>query len=166
MILPSEFAYIEKNQYLCTTKQHKQHLNANIFTTNFILMKRLFSLFAAGAMSLTTSDYVLDTRDGITAFYRYQAGDDASACCDVFRAVIHPETTTADVIYLQLPGPWGDVNGDDRVSVGDVATLVGHLKGNTPQPFVKGNADADKNGLIDKQDVEAVRNLIIKRVNP
>lgn len=56
----------------------------------------------------------------------------------------------------------GDVNGDGKVSISDITTLISYLKGSTPSNFNSSVADVDKNEKIDVNDVSALRNLLIK----
>jgi len=113
-------------------------------------------------VALDQGDYVLDTRNGVTAFYRYTT-DSGSGYCDEYRAVIHPQVpTTADVIYLQLPSTPGDVNGDNRITITDITTLVQHLRGLRHSLYTERNADADQNGTVNDHDAVEIGTIILK----
>ncbi len=55
----------------------------------------------------------------------------------------------------------GDVNGDEVLSVTDVAFLVGHILGTDDDNFVIANADVNGDGEISVNDVSALVSLIL-----
>jgi hypothetical protein len=56
----------------------------------------------------------------------------------------------------------GDANGDGKVNVGDIVTIINHLKGNTPMRFNTKLADADNDGYVTKDDVVAITSIIME----
>ena len=57
----------------------------------------------------------------------------------------------------------GNPNGQGGVDVADVAALVSHLKGKTPQGFDRLAADINQDGRVDGDDVEALAAVVIGR---
>lgn len=57
----------------------------------------------------------------------------------------------------------GDVNGDGLVDIVDVAWLISHLLGSTPEGFVVTAADVNTDTTVDAADVTAVVNLILNK---
>ncbi len=58
-------------------------------------------------------------------------------------------------------GPLGDANGDGKVNVEDIVTIISVINGNTPKGFMKKRADAIADGNIDAKDVTAVSEIIM-----
>ena len=56
----------------------------------------------------------------------------------------------------------GDANGDGIVNAADIVAVICDIKGHTPVGFVKKAADVNKDNNIDKSDVEAIANIIMK----
>lgn len=55
----------------------------------------------------------------------------------------------------------GDVNGDGKVSIEDIAALISYLNGKTPSGFVSAAADLTENNMIDVNDVKTLSNIIL-----
>ena len=53
----------------------------------------------------------------------------------------------------------GDVNGDGKVGIGDVAELINFITGKTSS--TKGNADIDGNGTVDVNDINALVAILL-----
>lgn len=56
----------------------------------------------------------------------------------------------------------GDVNCDGSVNVSDITTLINHILGNEPTPFIKEKADIDENNTLDVSDAVALLNIILQ----
>ena len=63
--------------------------------------------------------------------------------------------------YTSNAAVTGDVNGDSKVDVNDVTTIINYILGKNPSPFNNGNADVNGDGNIDVLDVTAVINIIL-----
>ena len=59
----------------------------------------------------------------------------------------------------------GDVNLDGKVSIADISSLVAHLMGVTSVPYRKETADADKNGIVNQEDLNLIVNWILTGTN-
>ena len=57
----------------------------------------------------------------------------------------------------------GDVNGDGKVNVADIVELLNHLNGNPTKNFNASEADANNDGVIDKNDVVAIADIVYAR---
>ena len=55
----------------------------------------------------------------------------------------------------------GDSNGDSRVDVNDVTTVINYILGKNPSPFNNGNADVNGDGDINVLDVTLIINIIL-----
>lgn len=78
---------------------------------------------------------------------------------DVYRST-KDIVCTITITAAALPG---DANGDSRVSIADVTTLVDYLTtGNTTNVDMDG-ADADGSGSVGAEDVEATINILLEK---
>ena len=57
----------------------------------------------------------------------------------------------------------GNVNGSGGADIADVAAIVSHLKGKTPQGFDRLAADINQDGQVDGDDVAALAQVVIGR---
>lgn len=57
----------------------------------------------------------------------------------------------------------GDANGDGSVSVGDMTTVISALKGESPEAYDENGADADHDGTITIEDVQAIIRRILRK---
>ena len=55
----------------------------------------------------------------------------------------------------------GDVNGNDRIDIGDAVSVVNHLVGKESTNFVEKAADTNKNGRIDIGDAVTIVNVLV-----
>ncbi|MDE5948856.1 MAG: dockerin type I repeat-containing protein, partial [Prevotella sp.] len=55
----------------------------------------------------------------------------------------------------------GDVNGDGRINIQDVAMLTGYINGRRYDSFIKKNADINGDGRINIADVALLVELVI-----
>ena len=79
--------------------------------------------------------------------------------------------STPDGTYVQLPDTkavisvedyiLGDVNGNDRIDIGDAVSIVNHLVGKESTNFVEKVADTNKNGRIDIGDAVTIVNFLV-----
>lgn len=67
-----------------------------------------------------------------------------------------------DIVPLADADLKGDVNGDSKVDISDVTTLIGYLLKQNPSPFNEAAADVDGSSSIDIDDVKAIISLILK----
>ena len=63
--------------------------------------------------------------------------------------------------YLDNPLSKGDVNGDGKVDVDDVAAIISHVLGRAVEPFLFAQADMDDNSAIDVTDVSMLISVIL-----
>ena len=56
----------------------------------------------------------------------------------------------------------GDMNCGGSVNVSDITTLINHILGNEPTPFIKEKADIDENNTLDVSDAVALLNIILQ----
>ena len=73
-------------------------------------------------------------------------------------------------IYMKIPltiteAIMGDVNGDTRVSVTDVLSIVGYIMENHPTKFIQKVADINEDGNISITDAVLVIDIILKEDN-
>lgn len=69
------------------------------------------------------------------------------------------ETDSSKVVSaVPLTASKGDANGDTKVNLLDITTLVSYLLNNNPQPFIAEAADANSDGSINVLDVVGVVN--------
>lgn len=54
----------------------------------------------------------------------------------------------------------GDVNGDGKVNVTDIVELLNYLNGKPTKNYNASEADANNDGVVDKNDVKAIANII------
>lgn len=54
----------------------------------------------------------------------------------------------------------GDVNGDGKIDVADIVELLNHLNGNPTKNYQATEADANNDGVVDKNDVKAIADII------
>ena len=55
----------------------------------------------------------------------------------------------------------GDVNGDGKVTIDDVTTLISYLLSGNVSPFDAGNADCNGDGRVSIDDVTALINYLL-----
>lgn len=67
-----------------------------------------------------------------------------------------------DIVPLPAADLKGDVNGDSRVDIADVAAVISYILDPQTVPFDKEAADMDDNGSIDINDVKAIVAIILK----
>lgn len=73
-------------------------------------------------------------------------------------AIILADVNAQLIVTEILPG---DANGDGRVSVTDVVSIVDYITGNPPAQFVADAADANGDGIINIFDVTKTVNIIL-----
>ena len=56
----------------------------------------------------------------------------------------------------------GDVNADGHVTISDVTTLIDHCLKGTTGSLDPGVCDMDCNGVLDKNDVDAIVKILLK----
>jgi hypothetical protein len=72
------------------------------------------------------------------------------------------ETDSSKVVAaIPLTASKGDANGDLMVNVLDVTTIVAHLLGNSPQPFIFEAADVTGDQVINVLDIVGVVHLVL-----
>ena len=116
---------------------------------------------AAGLGNKNTTDYSFDI-DGVSSPYQYfrfevsEIGgqDNYNSLNYVFQLA---ELAMSGYI-LAVPG---DSNGDNRVDVNDVTTVINHILGKNPSPFNADNADVNGDGNINVMDVTLIINIIL-----
>jgi subtilisin family serine protease len=59
----------------------------------------------------------------------------------------------------------GDANGDYKVDVLDIVTIVSYMLGHNPQPFIFGAADVNQDGVINVMDIVGVVNIIMNKTH-
>lgn len=98
--------------------------------------------------SVSYTDY--DVKPGVTYYYYYKVLSTALAEYDVSNVVsVTPQTSSL-----------GDANGDTKVDISDVVTIVNYAIGNDPKPFIYDAADVNADKTIDILDVIGVINII------
>ena len=55
----------------------------------------------------------------------------------------------------------GDANGDGAVDVNDVTTVINHILGKNPQPFIFDNANVNSDNEVNVMDVTLIINIIL-----
>ena len=55
----------------------------------------------------------------------------------------------------------GDANGDGKVDVADIIEIVNYLQEQKSERFNEKNADADKNSVVNIEDINAIVNIIL-----
>ncbi len=73
------------------------------------------------------------------------------------------DSTSASLGVVGPAYEMGDVNGDGKVTAGDVVSLVNTIIGNKPSFFIDEVADANGDGKITAGDVVSVVNIIINK---
>ncbi|MBO4803748.1 MAG: BspA family leucine-rich repeat surface protein, partial [Muribaculaceae bacterium] len=58
-------------------------------------------------------------------------------------------------------GKPGDANGDGKVDVNDVTTVINYILGKNPSPFIFENADVNGDGEVNVMDVTLIINIIL-----
>ena len=71
------------------------------------------------------------------------------------------ELTSYINLFTPEPLLFGDANGDEKVNVTDIATIVSYIMGRTPSQFVFGLADAYPDGQINVSDITATVSIIL-----
>lgn len=57
----------------------------------------------------------------------------------------------------------GDANGDGKVSVSDMTTIISALKGDAPEDFDANGADANHDGVLSLEDLQAIIRRILRK---
>lgn len=55
----------------------------------------------------------------------------------------------------------GNVNGDDRISIADIVTLIHHCNNNTTDLLDKVTSDTDNNNTIDINDIDGIVRILL-----
>lgn len=71
----------------------------------------------------------------------------------------YPAEATTTEVTIASAFLVGDVNGDGKVGIGDVAELINFITGKTSS--TKGNADIDGNGTVDVNDIDALVTILL-----
>jgi subtilisin family serine protease len=72
------------------------------------------------------------------------------------------ETDSSKVVSaIPFTASKGDANGDLKVNVLDITTIVAYLLNNNPQPFIFDAADVNSDGTINVLDIVGVVNLVL-----
>ena len=78
-------------------------------------------------------------------------------------AYAHIDGGTSNPGYLteKPAGKPGDANGDGKVDVNDVTTVINYILGKNPSPFIFENADVNGDGEVNVMDVTLIINIIL-----
>lgn len=57
----------------------------------------------------------------------------------------------------------GDVNGDGKLTIVDVTSIISHIHGQTPSDFNEATADMNGDGVVDNTDVKTVIDIILEK---
>ncbi|MBO4814896.1 MAG: BspA family leucine-rich repeat surface protein [Muribaculaceae bacterium] len=78
-------------------------------------------------------------------------------------AYAHIDGGPSDPGYLteKPAGKPGDANGDGKVDVNDVTTVINYILGKNPSPFIFENADVNGDGEVNVMDVTLIINIIL-----
>lgn len=59
----------------------------------------------------------------------------------------------------------GDVNGDGKLNIADVATLIAYVSGQEPKPFKAAAADINGDGTINADDITSLADSLVGRID-
>lgn len=85
-----------------------------------------------------------------------------AAAIDAYKANRRWSEISKDIVPIVDADLKGDVNGDSKVDIADVAAVIAHIMGQDVKPFNEAAADMDGKGSIDIADVYAIISLILK----
>ena len=79
------------------------------------------------------------------------------------QGIVGEQTTawTDAVVFATAQGLLGDINGDDKVDVGDVNITINIMLGKDSPANHPGDADVSGDGLVDVSDINAIVNIIL-----
>lgn len=104
------------------------------------------------ADNVAVGNYVISIKDIEMTVKRGNAYED-----------VHPIDNTATLAISEATA--GDVNGDARISVTDVISIIGYLHENPPSKFISKAADVNNDGKITITDAVLIIDMILAQGN-
>ena len=143
----------------------------NTTTGKRVLLKqvKVYSGNDASKAPVETGDTATRTVTGITGTSYTVTSLASGAVYDYKVKAVYAggESGWSNVIRTHLPSGTtllpGDADGNGRVDITDVTTLINKILGHEPSPFVEANADVDGNGRYDVSDVTGINVIILQQ---
>lgn len=143
----------------------------NTTTGKRVLLKqvKVYRGNAASKAPVETGDTATRTVTGITGTSYTVTSLASGAVYDYKVKAVYAggESGWSNVIRTHLPSGTtllpGDADGNGRVDITDVTTLINKILGHEPSPFVEANADVDGNGRYDVSDVTGINIIILQQ---
>lgn len=143
----------------------------NTTTGKRVLLKqvKVYRGNAASKAPVETGDTATRTVTGITGTSYTVTSLASGAVYDYKVKAVYAggESGWSNVIRTHLPSGTtllpGDADGNGRVDITDVTTLINKILGHEPSPFVEANADVDGNGRYDVSDVTGINVIILQQ---
>lgn len=74
---------------------------------------------------------------------------------------LHPKNSTAQLTVVKAIA--GDVNGDGKVTVTDLSSIIGYIQGDVPVRFIQKSADMNNDGKVSITDAVRVIDVILSK---
>lgn len=99
--------------------------------------------------------------DPLYTDYEVEPGDRYYYYYKILRTNLEETDSSRVVSTVPLTSVPGDANGDFVVDVVDVVTMVAHILGQNPQPFIFEAADINQDGVVDVLDIVGTIQIIL-----